>query len=379
MLSTTNGIVVPAIVAVMMLLQRASRWLVVAHALLAVAGVVGYLALVPGSRESTAEGTLDAGPRLLPAAAYFFALFGSFLTYASVPLGMFVGAGLAAAGLVWSTSVLRGWSQAPRAERFATGVMAFAGASALMAAVGRASHFGIEYAAQSRYGTYAMAYWAGLLMLLLSSAERTALTRLHVIVGPAAQWLAVPLCLSLLLVQVVSGVVWTAKADNIRAAGLAVASGVEDDQWIRTLHGEVKVIYRARALAVASGDRAIASPDLGRLINASVSAAECDGSLSIVRAPEGPALRIQGALRTGARSGWILDADGIVVGVMGRAPVVDQPDPTGADVFGALIHAIRDGSLLSSTRWIGFAPASARSPLAFVAVEAGRMICRKAL
>jgi hypothetical protein len=145
------------------------------------------------------------------------------------------------------------------------------------------------------------------------------------------------------------------------------------------LPGEVKVIYRARAWAVASGDRAIASPDLGRLINASVSAAECDGSLSIVRAPEGPALRIQGALRTGARSGWILDADGIVVGVMGRAPVVDQPDPTGADVFGALIHAIRDGSLLSSTRWIGFAPASARSPLAFVAVEAGRMICRKAL
>ena len=66
-----------------------------------------------------------------------------------------------------------------------------------------------------------------------------------------------------LLVQIFVGLVWAAKADNLRAAALALETGVDDEEWVSTLHPLTAVIYTTRALLVAQGAWKFGNPRIG--------------------------------------------------------------------------------------------------------------------
>jgi hypothetical protein len=148
---------------------------------------------------------------------------------------------------------------------------------------------------------------------------------------------------------------------------------------MRTLHGMPDAVYHARALAIANGDRSLVHADLGRRVTLDAATVECSASLSMTTAPAGQALRLSGTVQVDADSGWILDREGVVVGLAERAPMVDRPDPSGAEIFSALRRAIASGELFSHSRWLGFAPAAAQRPLTFVATGAGTVRCRTSL
>lgn len=379
MLTTTNGLAVPALVAVVLVVSRSSRALAAGHGALALTGAATYLALVSSPTTAATGGAaslLSAAPEI---AAYFFAVFGSFVTYINPAAGVLAGVALIAVGALASVVALGSGAPAPRIERFAIGVMTFATASGLMAAIGRAQALGLDYAAQSRYATYAMAYWAALLLLLMSLADRNALPVFRRLVTPATRWPTMPACVVMLGVHAASGVIWIAKADNMRPAGLAVAAGVQDVEWLRTLHESVEVIHRARELAAADGDRTVVNPSIGTKVTVHAASPSCGGSLSLSPAPEGPALRLSATLAIAADAAWILDRDDIIVGLAAPGPMVDQPNPTGAEVFSALRRTLQAGSLFSNARWIGFAPVTAARPLTFAGVTRGQVTCRSEL
>ncbi len=373
MLTTTNGIAVPAIVGVLAVLQRSFR-LAAAHAVLFALGVATYAIVALGPHAPPTPGVI----------AFFCAVFASFVTYASPIAGVVVGALLVAAGIAVSWRNLRTEPQVPRLERFAVGVMAFSLASALMVAAGRAREFGLDYAAQSRYSTFATAYWSVLVLALMSTYDVSS-------GRPSGRWtgggprprrlLAIAAGLVLFGVHVISGVIWFGKADSVRVAGLALAANVRDDEWIRTLHETVDVVYRGRELVVADGDRTIIDPALGQTVAFPASTPTCAGALTVTPAPpaQSNALRLSGTAKVASGTGWILDARGVVVGVAGRAPLAATPDPSGAQIFRAVHDRIVRGTLFSRDLWFGFAPASSQSPLMFVAVDHGQVVCRSPL
>ena len=371
MLTTTSGIGVPVVVAGVAALSRA--WTVAAaHALLAIVGAVAYVTLSPDGPPGAAgvSSAFSVAPLVL---GFFAAFFAPFVTYVNVPAGVIAGAVLVLLGVAQSLALVSTWSRATRIERFAVGVIAFTLGSALMAAAGRAEPMGIHYASQSRYATYAMAYWAALLVMLLSVAGRGAALRPVHALAPVARPLAAVAVATLLGLHMFTGIIWIAKAGNLRAPGLAMAAGVQDDQWIRTIHSSVDAVYQARALAIARGDRTLLSPDLGRRID--TPPAQCQAAFWLVAAPEGPALRLIGTAQIDERSGWIVDAVGIIEGLAVRAPLVDQPDPSGGQVFAAVRQALGRGSL-STDRWIGFVPSTAALPLTFIAADGDRPVCQ---
>ena len=367
-LTTTNGLVAPAIVALFGLTnrRRTPAWVLVALA----ACLVSYVAIYFEAAGRPWERTLP-GPGPQPVASlveFFLSFFSSGLVYGGRAAGVGLGCLVFAAGCFCLLITGRDGARRPQVERFACGLLLFTIASAAMTTFGRAQ-FGVVQAAQSRYATYTLVYWSALIVWALSRLDRNdGGTRLKVPVMATTTAVTI----SALLVQVFVGLVWIAKKDNLRAAALALETGVDDEEWVSTLHPITQTIYSTRALLVARGAWELGSPMMGAAQGLSTSTA-CDGSIQLVKAAGGPGWRAAGVLHTGAESAVIADRAGIAIGLAEPAPVVAVPNPSQMDVVRAVWRQVT-GNDTSDDRWFGLARLGAgpRTRSSLSTTKAGR-------
>jgi hypothetical protein len=371
-LTVTNGLVVPVIIALVAWRRREGRAVVFGFLVAAVAGAVAYLSIVSrgGTAASWRQQPLGA------IAGYFLTFFGSGVAYASTGAALVWGAILLVAGcaaILLTTDRRRAPS---RLEVFSVAVLGFVMVSAAMAAPARAQ-FGALQAAQSRYGTYAMTYWVALLFWGASrTSERT-----------WRRYLRPPLLLGTLLATVVAfllhvfiALVWRAKADNIGIAGLALESGVTDDEWIVTLHPSSAVVYSAHRLLREAGGPARGSTRIGTPLHADPALAKCDASMSRTRVAGNGGWRATGVVTAAAAdTGLIVDKDGIVRGLARTLPVVSSPDPTEPQVVRAVWKSFGQ-SADAGPSWLGFAGTGGAEPYTLYPVDgSGRPLCWTAL
>lgn len=374
MATTSNGLAVPVVIAVLVYTRRTSWWIAGAAAALALAGAVLFLRLVLESQPANPSAPL-AFARVGDAARYFCAFFVPYVTYQSGTLGTVVGGALALAGAFVVIRVLVERRAAPRIEHVAAGVVLFVMASGAMAAVGRAD-LGIDQAAQSRYATYTLVYAAALVLAITNWMTRGApAPARHRVIAVSTLLLAVVM----LPAHLFTGLVWRAKANNVGAAGLAVAAGVHDDEWIETLHPFTSVVYDAVKDAVARGDRTLVDPRIGSHVDVAASLPSCGGAFATVTSRTGT-LRLFGRVTTSlAPRALVLDTRGVVVGLAAPAPLVTVPNPPRAAFTVAVMRTWRSaGGSSDSGAWIGFANDTGARPLSIAGVDArGAAICRE--
>ncbi len=369
MMTTTNGLAVPVVLAILAAARRESRAVILAHTGMILAGGVAFAWLVLSTRAGWSHGALSPAAYVWATLTYFAAFFAPFVTYLHDALGVLVGAALFVAGAALVLRTLRRGPGATRVEHVVAGLLLFTMASGGMAALGRAS-FGIDQAAQSRYATFALTYWAA---LLLGFTERRA-DRLLRPRSRALRATAIAAMVAVIGTDVFTGLVWWAKAGNVSAAGLAVSAGVRDDEWTETLHPLPRVVYDVVALAYANGDGSLLDPAIGTR-HATVALPTCGGSLTAFRAPRGEAVRLEGTITDRVTRGVVVDADAVVIGVIRPAPLVNTPNPSRSDVTRAVIRAVRHGEWQSSS-WLGFArPSGDPTPTAIFAGADGD-VCR---
>jgi hypothetical protein len=158
-----------------------------------------------------------------------------------------------------------------------------------------------------------------------------------------------------------------------------MAAGAHDDEWIRSLHPSPKLVYDVLALARARGDRTLVDPQMGRHVAHDAALADCGAALTLETTPDGRAYRLSGRVPAAVVSGWVLDADGVAVGLAAPAPLVDAPAPTPADVAAVVRRAVATRSWPGGDRWIGFVRGDARGPFAFIGLTGRRPACRSAI
>jgi hypothetical protein len=220
-----------------------------------------------------------------------------------------------------------------------------------MAALAR-TQFGLSVAAESRYVDLAMLAWASLLIAGRSAlGPNRLLGRVAAVVLPGLAILALPL-------QVLVGKVWSAKADHLDTASLALAVGVHDRDWIWRLnplgHGHIDpVLEHLRARGVAF----LAFPDRGQLMPAAVPAQVCEGDIVAIQpnADASAGLRVQGRVRNRGTRLRILDREQRVQGVARPAPTASSGLATANDFVWAELDALsgrkKDGEWLGFTAW----------------------------
>ena len=375
MLTTTNGLPVPVMLA-LVAAGRRMRWTVVA-ALLTVAalGAAAYAWLVL-LRQPEASGALGAMAPAWRMAAYFLAFHASLVAQGSEVGGVIVGALLFVAGLVVVCTTLARPDR-PRLEYFAAGLLLFTMASAALAAPTRAS-LGIAQVAQSRYASFVLPYWTA---LCLVGVSRLAPRRLRALARPVlgASLLALGL-------QIVIGAVWLAKADNVATAGLALAAGGGDDQWLLTLYPSATVPREVSAALIANGDRTLFGPLPQLARDAVAAAADCGATARVVPVPAGSGLRLHAEADSTSDRGVILDQSGRTVGLARLSDVVGTPNPSPMDVARALARKLaRKLARAARTRapaqprWIGFAAPGDGAPYGLVLLASdGSPMCRAA-
>ncbi|MEO7274566.1 MAG: hypothetical protein ABIX28_17270 [Vicinamibacterales bacterium] len=374
MLTTTSGLVVPLLVAVVLWCRRAPPAVVTGFVLLTIAAAAGYLALagLPG-HPAIADGPGATAPGLAAMVGYFLTFFAAGTAYAHVGAATVLGTVLLAAGIVAIAMTITSRARSTRLEVFAVGLMLFAIASVAMATPARAQ-FGPLQAAQSRYATCSLAYWAGLFVWIASRYWDRISRQLRQ--AALAATLATTTVAG--LPQVAIAMVWKAKSDNITAALLPLQAGVRDDEWVTTLHPNISVVYDAeRALRESGTPYRLAA--MGTHLDASGALPVCAGSLTLTRIGQGRDWRLGGSLEIASRRGYIADASGIIRGVAAAAPLVDMPSPRETDVVRAVWQSWRRPNERPA-RWLGFAAGDAPRPYALYPLGAdGRPSCRTAL
>lgn len=355
-LTTTNGLVVPLIVAALLWARGERSSPVPGFAASTIVGLAVYLRFVapPASSPVPVPG---AGAM----AGFLLAFFGTALGYASVPLAIGVGAviGLTCLAAVGQTVVRP--KDATRIELFAVAVIAFASASAVMAVPGRAG-FGAIQAAQSRYTTFSLACWSALFVWLLSAAERRGWNwrRPCLMRGLAAA------CCVALPVHLFIGFVWRLKADNIAAAMLAVRSGVHDEAWVATLHPVTATVYEGAVRLRAAGDRSVVDARMGDSVPGLAPLPSCDGEFRWTRV-DADGWRLEGRVRTERRAGVIVDRSRVVRGLAQRAPYVTVPAPPETEFVRQAWAYVR-GTRHEDT-WLGFTANGEGAPYKLVVQE----------
>jgi len=374
MATTSNGLIVPFVLAVTAY-QFRRHWTVFAlHVAIAVAGTATFARIVLGSSAASAFGAMPLAEHGASTLGYFFAFFVPFVTYGSQAIGALAGAAGVLLGALLCLRALVHRDTVYRADHVAVALMLFAMGSGAMAALGRAQ-FGLDQAAQSRYATFALVYWTAL-YVAGASWWHARNGRLFPDAAPARA-MALAGVGVVLVAHVFTGVVWVAKTGNIRAAGLALAADVPDEEWIVTLHPLTGVIHAAVAATRADGDRSLVSPLLGTRVALDTTVRPCQAALMLTRAPGSTSLRLSGRLEEGASRGLILDATGIVIGLAEPAPLVVTPNASRAAVTGAVAAALRTGTWTGTPGWLGFASASPAAPIALVATDRrDRILCR---
>jgi hypothetical protein len=376
-LTTTNGLVTPLILALVLWVRRGSRTEVAAWAATGLAGLGAYVLLVgrPWLHALPPAGSNWTIPSPGEMLAFFFTFFPSALAYGSLKAAVALGAALFALECFSLVDLARRREAAPRIEVFAVCVMLFATASAAMAAPARAQ-FGALQAAQSRYASYAMTCNAGLLLWSLSrvyssgwwSRWRTTAT-LVTVVATAAIFIG----------HLFIGQVWIAKADNIAFVKHALLAQVDDDAWIATLHPLTPIVYGTAERLRARGDGLVVDPRIGKPWPESPALEACNGTLALDSLGPNVGWRSTGALAANATSGLIVDSGGVVRGFAGPAPLVEEPNPTEPQVVDVVLHSLGRPAP-ERAPWLGFAQRGAGGPYTFYALAEGeRPICRAAL
>ena len=213
MLTTTNGLIVPLVVTVLVAASPRPNRIWVLFAALEAVSIGGYLAVVrePWNHAPVPADQAWAWTSPTAALSFFLAFFSSAVTYAGPVAGVLAGTvcfGVACSAL-WDVFVARRGDALP-IERFVAALLLFTIVTAAMTTVGRAQ-FGIIQAAQSRYASFTVVFWAALIVWALSRFEVT------------SQWgrwkrgvmAATIMCtIAGLAAQVVVGILWVAKADK---------------------------------------------------------------------------------------------------------------------------------------------------------------------
>lgn len=364
MLTTTNGLPVPVLLALVAAGRRMGKATALGFSALAALGAGLYIVFVLGGQRAAA-GSLEIAPIGL-AIGFFLAFYASLVALVTAAGSVMLGALLFAAGLF---AVVTTWLRRdrPRIEHFAVGILLFTMASAALAAPTRAS-LGIVQAAQSRYASFVQPYWAA---LLLVGASRLS-------AGQRRAWQVPVLAASVavLPVQGVIGAVWAAKADNTAVAGLALRSGGGDEEWMATLYPEPGTPPAVAAALVADGDRSLGMP-LPQLSTGSVSSARrCEGEASISGVPRGSGLRLRASLALAQGEALVLDRAGASVGVAAPSPAADGPNPAPMDVARAVWRRVWRPTAGLRT-WMGFAATGGGGPYTLVPLDATRTaVCR---
>ena len=374
-ITTTSGLVVPLLVALVFWCRRAPWRMVTGFGLMSIGAAVAYLALA-GVPWHTAplNGPAGAGPGAGVMIAYFLTFFASGMAYANVTAATATGAVLLALGAVAILVTIHQRDAAARLELFAAALMLFAIASVAMATPSRAQ-FGALQAAQSRYATCSLAYWAGLFLWVVS--------RFWDRVGAAQRRLALGLTLAISLLALVPHVaiamVWKAKADNIAAAILPLEAGVADDEWVTTLHPMPAVVYEAERARRAAGDPRSAGTALGRGVELPPGLQDCSAALTLSRVGARRDWRLTGTVAVPGARAVIADALGVARGLARVAPLVDVPSPSEPEVVRAVWRSWRSGDR-QPPLWLGFVPSTAAPPYTFVLLdESEQPICRSGL
>ncbi len=349
-LTTTNGLAVPIMLAMVAVGRRAGWRVILAFLLMGIIGGAAYLVTVLAG---PVRGSLafDHMPSPVLVLAFFLAFYSSLIAQASSVAGVLIGTLLFASGVAIVLTVTVRGPRRPRLEHFAVGLLLFTMAAAALAAPTRAD-FGIVQVAQSRYASFVLPFWAALMLAGASCARGEWLRRLAapaVVVSAAA-----------LMAHLGIGVVWIAKADNVATAGLALNSGAQDDEWVRTLYPVPEVLYDIAARLRAAGDRSL-GPTLPAVPAGWDAAATCAGEMRWTAVPEGSGLRMSGTTTESSASGLIVDHGGRTVGLARPAPIAAAPNPSPMDVARAVGHALLSPSARAGT-WIGFAGADGGGP-----------------
>ena len=370
--STTNGFSVPIVVGLVALRQQTRPWLGVCCMVVAILCAVGYVVHVgvPWHAGPLPAGQPSGPSRLWALAAYFLTFYASALAYASIPAAIVVGTVLFMIAVFAVTCTLLEGRAAPRIEWFATSVMLFTFASDAMAAAGRAQ-FGAIQAAQSRYGTFAFAFHAALVLWIWSRVQRQG----HLSALRSAAVPIVVVSLALIPANAFVGLVWKAKADNITAAGLAVSVGVVDEEWVATLHPLTNVVYEASRRLGAVQDPVASDEKIGHAVEQPSSLVCASGALEMTTIPSGLGWRVRGSLVPGATAGLVVDDSGTIVGRLHGAPLITRPNATEPEVVSLVVDAYRHGKRASG--FFGFARRGSGPPYVVYPTDAGqRPMCR---
>ena len=307
--------------------------------------------------------------------AFFLTFFASALAYGSLATALVLGTILFALGCVAVLGVASRRASTPRIEHFAVGVMLFAMVSALMATPARAQ-FGALQAAQSRYATYAMAYDAALLVWIVSRISSSTWWARH----QASVFLATVVASTAVFVgHVFIGTVWKAKADNMAFVGLALATDVDDDEWIATLHPVTPTVHESADRLRRANDLHLTDPRVGIRFAAPPALTDCEGAVDLQSL--GPAgWRAFGTINTRAEQGVIVDRSGILTGLAEPAPLIEIPNPMEPQVVVGVWSAIRHPAAASPPRWLGFARTGDGAPYTFYALARdGQPECRSSV
>ena len=368
MLTMTNGLALPFLLAAIAFQVRLSVRTVVAFVLLGLAGVaLRYLiGGLPGS-------ALTSSP--LSVATFALAFLAGFVASVSAPTAVALGA----LSLAWTArctwlTLRRGTARG--AEWTLIGIITFGLFSAALAAPSRAI-FGLNNAAQSRYVILVCAYWAALLVLSVPVAGlRGRAGRSLAVVLPALALIALP-------VQLLVGLVWVAKADHLQTAALTLAAGVSDDDWIWRLHvlGEPVVrpgfdVLAARHVPFTEfPDRGLVSANAGSV--GPLCHGEIDASDPNLISQSSTGLRIAAHVRERGDRLLITDADHRIRGLARPAPLVPYGRAYANDfVWAVVMHLIRPSDN-SDQQWQGFsAPGSGGPYVAELRSANGGLICR---
>jgi hypothetical protein len=159
---------------------------------------------------------------------------------------------------------------------------------------------------------------------------------------------------------VIVGVVWIAKRDNLAFAGLTLSAGVDDNEWIATLHPEMHHVYEARELLVAQGRWHFTDERIGVTLPPTTTPM-CRGVMRLIRVRPGPGWRVEGTLD--ARDGVALVTDSLsrVAGFAEALPMVDTPNPMQMDILTAVWRRLRYGEP-AEARWSGFVTVAGGPP-----------------
>lgn len=363
MLSVSNGLVIPVVLAALSLLLRLPRMVTIAFVGLALAGATARYAL--GGVPTTA---LAASPQAV--VTFTLAILAGPVGSVSPPLAIATGAAIVLLGLLAVWRFVRAPSKGP-VETFVAGTVTFVVLSAAMTAVGRAQ-FDPSVAAESRYAELASLAWAALLFHVIRPGT----------IGRGSGRVMIGLLLLVALLalpaQLLVGRVWAAKADHLRIAALTLTTQVPDADWMWRLHPSGSPMIDPALPLLQQRDVAfLRFPERGLLVSGG-GAPLCEGDAEAhdaVDATEG--LRIHARLEESGSALRIVDRESRAVGLAWPAPSVSDPRAGPNDFVWAELD-ILTGHLDPSGRWLGLSARGAGEPYAaHLLDDDGAIVCTR--